>query len=111
MRSPDSSWPISWRWMRVERGWWPRIVSRDMRTRTLRGQVAVVGIGETRYYKHGQSPDSEFKLALQAILRACDDAGLDPRRIDGFASYSNDRNEPSRLAAAQIGRASCRERV
>src|SRR5262245_49703140 len=73
--------------------------SPDM-TRTLRGRVAVAGIGETRYYKHGQSPDSEFKLALQAILRACDDAGLDPRRIDGFASYSNDRNEPSRLAAA-----------
>src|SRR5215467_12252364 len=69
-------------------------------TRTLRGRVAVAGIGETRYYKHGQSPDPEFKLALQAILRACEDAGLDPRRIDGFASYSNDRNEPSRLAAA-----------
>ena len=26
--------------------------------------------------------------------------GIDPRRIDGFASYSNDRNDPSRLAAA-----------
>ena len=71
-----------------------------MRTRTLRGQVAVVGVGETTYYKHGQSPDSELKLALQAILRAADDAGIDPRRIDGFASYSNDRNDPSRLAAA-----------
>ena len=26
--------------------------------------------------------------------------GIDPREIDGFASYSNDRNDPSRLAAA-----------
>jgi acetyl-CoA acetyltransferase len=69
-------------------------------TRTLRGRVAVAGIGETTYYKHGKSPDPEFKLALLAILKACEDAGLDPRRIDGFASYSNDRNEPSRLAAA-----------
>jgi acetyl-CoA acetyltransferase len=68
--------------------------------RSLRGKVAVVGVGETRYYKHGQAPDPEVKLALQAILAACDDAGISPVEIDGFASYSNDRNEPSRLAAA-----------
>ena len=69
-------------------------------TRTLRGKVAVVGVGETAYYKHGKSPESEFKLALQAILAAAKDAGIDPRKIDGFASYSNDRNDPSRIAAA-----------
>jgi acetyl-CoA acetyltransferase len=68
--------------------------------RTLRGRVAVVGIGETDYYKYGASPDAEFKLALKAILAACDDAGLDPRDIDGFSSYSDDRSEASRLAAA-----------
>ena len=71
-----------------------------MSKRTLRGKVAIAGVGETPYYKHGKAPVSEFKLALQAILAACEDAGIDPRRIDGFASYSNDRNEPSRLAAA-----------
>src|SRR5215831_3014859 len=71
-----------------------------MKERSLRGKVAIVGVGETAYYKHGRAPDSEFSLALQAILRACEDAGIDPRRIDGFASYSNDRNDPSRLAAA-----------
>jgi len=71
-----------------------------MSTRTLRGKVAVAGIGETTYYKHGKSPDAEFALALQAVLRACDDAGIAPREIDGFASYSNDRNDPSRIAAA-----------
>ena len=70
------------------------------RERTIRGRVAVVGVGETTYYKHGRAPKSEFALALEAILRACADAGLDPRRVDGFASYSNDRNDPSRLAAA-----------
>jgi acetyl-CoA acetyltransferase len=68
--------------------------------RTLRGRVAVIGIGETEYYRHGASPDPEFKLALKAILAACQDAGLDPREIDGFASYSDDRSEASRLAAA-----------
>jgi acetyl-CoA acetyltransferase len=71
-----------------------------MSERTLRGKAAIVGIGETTYYRHGKSPHSEFKLALQAILAAADDAGIDPRRIDGFASYSNDRNDPSRIAAA-----------
>jgi acetyl-CoA acetyltransferase len=68
--------------------------------RTIRGKVAIVGVGETAYYKHGQAPEPEVKLALQAILAACADAGIDPRAIDGFASYSNDRNDPSRLAAA-----------
>src|SRR5882724_427263 len=68
--------------------------------RTLRAKVVVAGIGETTYFKHGKSPDPEFKLALMAILRACEDAGIDPHEIDGFASYSNDRNDPSRRAAA-----------
>ena len=71
-----------------------------MTERSLRGKVAVVGIGETTYYKHSQSPDPEFILALKAILAACEDAGIDPREIDSFASYSNDRNDPSRISAA-----------
>jgi acetyl-CoA acetyltransferase len=69
-------------------------------TRTLRGRVAVVGIGETEYYRHGRSPDAEFKMVLKAILAACADARFDAREIDGFASYANDRSDPSRLAAA-----------
>lgn len=68
--------------------------------RTLRGKVAIVGIGETTYYKHGQSPDPEFKLTLKAVLAACRDAGLDPRDIDGFSSFGNDRSEATRLATA-----------
>ena len=68
--------------------------------RGIGGAAAIVGIGETTYYKHGKSPDSEFVLALQAILRAAEDAGINPKDIDGFASYSNDRNDPSRIAAA-----------
>ncbi len=71
-----------------------------MSERTLRGRAAIVGIGETTYYKRGQAPEAEFKLGLAAVLRACDDAGIDPRVIDGFASYSNDRNDPTRFAAA-----------
>ena len=66
----------------------------------LRGKVAVVGVGETTYYKHGQSGDPEFVLVLKAILAACEDAGISPKEIDGFCSYSNDRNDPPRLANA-----------
>ena len=68
--------------------------------RSIRGQAAVVGVGETEYFKRGQSPDAEFVLALNAIMAACDDAGISPQEIDGFASFSNDRNDPSKLAAA-----------
>ena len=34
-------------------------------TRTIRGKVAVAGVGETAYYKHGRAPRSEFALALE----------------------------------------------
>ena len=71
-----------------------------MTRRSLRGQVAVAGVGETTYYRHGQAPEPEFVLCLKAILAAAQDAGIDPRDIDGFAAYSNDRNDPPSLATA-----------
>lgn len=67
---------------------------------SLRGRVAVAGIGETTYYPRSASPESEFALACRAVLAACDDAGIAVTDVDGFASYANDRNEPTRLAAA-----------
>ena len=67
---------------------------------TIKDKVAIVGIGETKYYKHGGAPVSEFQLTLEAILKAADDAGIAVTDIDGFASYSNDRNDPPRLQAA-----------
>jgi len=71
-----------------------------MAGRNIRGQVAIVGIGETTYYKRGKSPDNEFKLCIDAIRNACSDAGIDARDIDGFSSYSDDRNDAMRLASA-----------
>jgi acetyl-CoA acetyltransferase len=69
-------------------------------SRTLRHRAAIVGVGETTYYKRGQSPDPEFVLALKAILAACADAGVSPHDIDGFSSYADDRNDAVRLATA-----------
>lgn len=71
-----------------------------MDTFTIKDKVAVAGIGETKYYKRGTAPESEFRLALEAIIRAADDAGIDVAEIDGIASYSNDRNDSIRVATA-----------
>ncbi|HTK63618.1 MAG TPA: transporter [Pseudonocardia sp.] len=65
----------------------------------LRGATAVVGIGQTPLYKRGTSPDPELKLCLRAIVAACEDAGIDPRDVDGFVSYGLDKNDPPKLAA------------
>jgi acetyl-CoA acetyltransferase len=70
---------------------------------SLRGKVAVVGIGESTYYKRGQSQHPEFVLLLQAILAACRDAGIKPQDIDGYSSYSNDRSLPTRIHTALGG--------
>jgi acetyl-CoA acetyltransferase len=51
--------------------------------------VAIVGVGATPYYKRGESvPKSINELACEAILAACDDAGINVHDIDGFAYYS-----------------------
>ena len=46
-------------------------------TRGMRGAAAIVGIGNTPWYKRGTSPDSEVKMAVRSIVAAADA----PRRI------------------------------
>ncbi|MBB4155550.1 acetyl-CoA acetyltransferase [Sphingomonas jinjuensis] len=67
---------------------------------SLRGKTAIVGIGQTPYYKRGTAPDPEQKLALRAIVAACEDAGIDPRDIDGFVSYGSERNTGQQMLPA-----------
>ena len=51
--------------------------------------VAIVGVGATDYYRRGQSwPRTINELAGEAILAACEEAGLSVKDIDGFAYYS-----------------------
>jgi len=66
----------------------------------LSDRVAVVGIGETRYTRHGGSERSEFDLCCEAVLRAAEDAGIEPTEIDGFCSFANERQEPVVLQQA-----------
>jgi acetyl-CoA acetyltransferase len=67
---------------------------------TLRGATAVVGIGHTPYYQRGESPESELALCVRAIVAACEDAGIDPRDVDGFVSYGADHNMGAKLMPA-----------
>src|ERR1700684_1642167 len=66
----------------------------------VKDKTAIIGLGETKYYKRGQSPVPEFRLACEAIVKAADDAGIDVRDIDGISGYADDRNDASRLATA-----------
>ena len=73
----------------------------------MRGATAVVGIGQTPYYKRGTSPEPELKLAIRAITQAADDAGIDVRNINGFVSYASERSDPAKLMPA-LGTRECK---
>ncbi len=62
----------------------------------IAGKVAAAGVG-LRQYKRGTAPLPERGVLIGAIIDACEDAGLDPSEIDGFASFGDDHNEPVRL--------------
>jgi len=53
---------------------------------SLRGKVAIVGIGETAYGKG--LLQSERELAVEAILAALADAGIAPGEVDALSSYT-----------------------
>ncbi len=62
--------------------------------------MAVTEVGETEHTKYGRIGQPEFRRALEAILAAGADACLEPRMLDGFSSYSADRNDLNRLSTA-----------
>jgi len=52
-------------------------------------KCAIVGVGATDYYLRGKSwPRTLNDLAGEAILKACEDAGISVKDIDGFAYYA-----------------------
>ena len=54
---------------------------------SLNGRAAVVGIGETAYLRG--SDKSALALQLEASLSAIEDAGLEPKDIDGILPYAS----------------------
>lgn len=79
-----------------------RQVSRRTRSSaaTFSNTVAVVGVGETDYSR--DSGRTELALALQAILAALADAGIEPGAVDGLMKWWVDTS-PEADVAAHLG--------
>jgi len=71
---------------------------------TLKDEAAIIGIGQTPYTKN--SGVSELSLAVEAVSKAIDDAGLDPDDIDGYSSFTLDTNDEVDIARA-VGTGDC----
>jgi acetyl-CoA acetyltransferase len=63
--------------------------------RSLGGQAAIVGVGQTEFSK--AAGRSETQLASEAILAALRDAGLGTEDVDGLVSYTIDPVEETEL--------------
>lgn len=66
----------------------------------ISGRTAIAGVGNTEFSKN--SGRTEIRLAVEATLAACEDAGIAPEDIDGFSSYSIDK-VPEYEIARQVG--------
>ncbi len=68
---------------------------------SLRDRAAIVGFGTTAYGRRGEFAErSQLEQIREALDLALADAGLARTDVDGFCSYSMDRNDPSLLAPA-----------
>ncbi|MCW2800788.1 MAG: transporter [Aeromicrobium sp.] len=65
---------------------------------TFRGSAAVVGVSD-QHYPRGKGPRGERGMLVEAILAACQEAGISPRDVDGFTSYAGGDNSGPVLAA------------
>jgi acetyl-CoA acetyltransferase len=66
----------------------------------LRNRAAIVGIGHTPWGRRGEHAHlGHLRLAVEAIVAACDDAGISPKQVDGYSSYYSSV-EPAELYAA-----------
>ena len=65
-------------------------------TADLCGRAAIAGIGATEFSK--ESGRSELQLAVEAVVDALADAGLDPEDVDGMVTYSHDTNTEIAIA-------------
>jgi acetyl-CoA acetyltransferase len=59
-------------------------------------EAAIAGIGATEFSK--ESGRSELQLAAECAKAACDDAGVDPRDIDGMITFTIDNSDEINLA-------------
>jgi acetyl-CoA acetyltransferase len=62
----------------------------------VKDQTAIVGVGQTAFAKG--LPQSEKRLALEAIAAALDDAGIEAGEVDGLSSYTLETTEEIEIA-------------
>jgi acetyl-CoA acetyltransferase len=66
----------------------------------MKNQAAIVGIGAVPFGRRGEFADRGLvRLAIEAITAACDDAGIRPKDVDGYASYYSSVDPPELMAA------------
>jgi acetyl-CoA acetyltransferase len=59
-------------------------------------EAAIAGIGATEFSK--ESGRTELQLAAECSLSACQDAGVDPRDIDGMLTFTIDNSDEIQLS-------------
>src|ERR1044071_7662534 len=64
--------------------------------------AAIAGIGATEFSK--ESKRSELQLAAECSKAACEDAGIDPRDIDGMITFTIDNSDEGNLARCLGGK-------
>ena len=62
----------------------------------LLDRAAIVGIGATEFSK--ESGRTELRLACEAVTAALQDAGLEPRDVDGMVTFTMDRTDEIEIA-------------
>ena len=63
---------------------------------SLARRTAIAGIGQTEFSK--ESGRTEMRLAVESVSAALADAGLTPKDVDGFTTFTMDSNEEIELA-------------
>jgi acetyl-CoA acetyltransferase len=64
----------------------------------LSNTTAIAGIGATEFSKN--SGRTELRLAIEAVRAALDDAGVDPRDVDGLVTFTGDNTAEFAVARA-----------
>lgn len=68
---------------------------------TLKDKCAIVGIYSTDFQPGGKR--DRVKLALEAIVGAAKDAGIDPKDIDGIVRYTIDGSANDQILVSNLG--------
>ena len=69
--------------------------------KSLRDKYCIVGVGETEYSRN--SGRTTRAMAVEAVRKAMNDAGLQPSDVDGMMSYQNGDSTFANWVAPDLG--------